>query len=124
MHHSTTHRIEKKTLFSGLSDAQMYQTFRILAKTQNSSATYEKWVTNIAPELIDPSIETYKGINLSDTVQREDILFPLFRFNMDFIDFFLSNAVFPREAKSFEKKLICTSWDLCRQVSVKLNTSK
>ncbi|XP_031621557.1 uncharacterized protein LOC116339677 [Contarinia nasturtii] len=101
--------------YSGLSDVQMYETFRILAKTQNASAVYEKWITNIASQLIDSSIETYSGINLSDPVQREGILFPLFRFNMDFIDFFLSNVVFPREAKSFENKLICTAWDLVNE---------
>lgn len=102
-------------LLLGLTNSQMFQTFRILAKTQNASAVYEKWITNIAPELIDPSIETYSGINLSDPFQREEILFPLFRFNMDIIDFFLSNVVFPREAKSFESKLICTAWDLCSE---------
>lgn len=93
----------------------MLKTFRILAKTQNSAAVYEKWTTSITTKLIDPSIESYSGVNLSDPFQREEILFPLFRFNMDIIDFFLSQVVFPREAKSFENKLICTAWDLCSE---------
>ncbi|XP_055306475.1 uncharacterized protein LOC129570781 [Sitodiplosis mosellana] len=101
--------------YSGLSDEQMFQAFRILAKTQNAAAVYEKWITSITPKLIEPSIESYSGLNLSDPFQREEILFPLFRFNMDIIDFYLSHVVFPREAKSFENKLISTAWDLCSE---------
>lgn len=86
-----------------------------MAKTQNAAAVYEKWITSIARELIDPSIESYSGVNLSDPFQREELLFPLLRFNMHIIDFFLSHVVFPREAKSFENKLICTAWDLCSE---------
>lgn len=29
------------------------------------------------------------------------------------IDFWLDHAVFPRKAKLFDTKLICTPWDLC-----------
>lgn len=34
---------------------------------------------------------------------------------MDVIDFWLIIFVFPSEAKSFEKKLMCTAWDLCNE---------
>lgn len=52
-------------------------------------------------------------MNLDDSDQRDGQLFPLLRFNMDVIDFWLSNVVFPHELKIFEKKLMCTAWDLC-----------
>lgn len=55
----------------------------------------------------------YSGINLEDPTQRDEKLFPLLRHNMQVIDFWLSRLVFPREAKTFEKKFICTAWDLC-----------
>lgn len=32
---------------------------------------------------------------------------------MHVIDFYLSKVVYPREAKVFVKKLMCTTWDLC-----------
>lgn len=35
------------------------------------------------------------------------------RHNMNAIDFWLSNVVYVHEAKIFEKKLMCTAWDLC-----------
>lgn len=97
----------------GLNNEQLHELFRLLRTKEDAAATYEKWITNISPKLIDVSIATYSGVNLSDPFQREQILFPLFRFNMNIIDFYLSNIVFPREAKTFENKLICTAWDLC-----------
>lgn len=89
------------------------QTFRILAKKPNAIAIYGKWIDSIAPALIDPTIQIYSSINLSDKHQRDSVLFPLFKYNMHIIDFWLSNVVFLHEAISFESKLMCTAWDLC-----------
>lgn len=52
---------------------------------------------------------------MENPVQRNDKLFPLLRYNMYVIDFWLSTDVFPREAKTFEKKLKCTAFDLCSE---------
>lgn len=102
-------------MFTGLSDAQLYQVFKTLCATQNANETYEYWIRNIPPDMIDPSIETHSGVNLSDPHQRDHLLFPLFRFNMYVIDFWLSKVVFPHEAKTFEDKLMSTAWDLCSE---------
>lgn len=74
---------------------------------------YENWIQSISPELIDISIKSYSAVNLDDAYQRDNLLFPLLRFNMHVIDFWLSKVVFSHEAKCFEKKLMCTAWDLC-----------
>lgn len=73
---------------------------------------YENWIQSISPELKDASIETYSRVNLDDAYQFDNLLFPLLRYNMHVIDFWLSKVVFSHEAKSFEKKLMCTAWDL------------
>lgn len=99
-------------LLSGLTDTQLHGVFQILSSLQNPEEIYENWITSIPAALLEPSIKTYSGINLSDPNQRDQLLFPLLRFNMHVIDFWLSSEVFPREAKTFEKKLICTAWDL------------
>ena len=39
-------------------------------------------------------------------------LLPLFSWNKATIDFYLSRVVFPKEAKEFPKKLVCSGWDL------------
>lgn len=83
----------------------------------NASVIYESWLqskfAHISPTLIDPSISKYSGVNLDDPNQRDRLLFPLLRHNMNAIDFWLSNTVYPSEAKIFEEKLMCTTWDLC-----------
>lgn len=87
--------------------------FNILENTSDPSSEYEKWIQSICPELVEPSIKLYTGVNLEDPRQRDTILFPLLRFNMHVIDFWLANVVFPHEMKIFEHKLTCTAWDLC-----------
>lgn len=101
---------------SGLTDGQLTKVFSILEHEQNAEATYGKWIENVeknSPDLIDPSISTYSGVNLEDSNQRDTILFPLLRFNMHVIDFWLSHIVFKHEMKIFENKVLCTAWDLC-----------
>lgn len=88
--------------------------FEALKKEPGASQIYEKWIESIATELRDPSIETYSGVNLDDKNQRDCLLFPLLRHNTLVIDFWLSKCVFPIEAKTFDKKLMCSAWDLCR----------
>lgn len=103
----------------GLNDEQLVKVFGILSNTPNSKAIYDKWIDGIDTQLIySPLLQEYKinkytGINLDDPNQRDNVLFPLLRYNMSVIDFWLSNAVFTRELKIFEKKLTCTPWDLC-----------
>lgn len=90
----------------------MRQLFELLATKQNAKSTYEKWIQSISTKLISRTIRSYTGINIDDTNQR-NLLFPLLRFNMHVIDFWLENFVYPYEAKIFEQKLMCTTWDLC-----------
>lgn len=93
----------------------MYRVFEALKTNQNASGVYEKWINSIPGVLIEDSIRAYSGVNLSDPNQRDEILFPLLRYNMHVIDYWLSIDVYPREAKTFEKKLMCTAWDLCNE---------
>lgn len=87
----------------------------MLSTNQNPVEIYEQWINSVPTELVDVSIKSYTGVNLKDPKQRDEHLFPLLRFNMHVIDYWLSNAVFPREAKTFEKKLTCTAWDLASE---------
>lgn len=98
---------------SGLTDQQLHRVFEALKTNQNAAGVYEKWIHTIPDVLIDDSIGAYPRVNLSDPNQRDEILFPLLRYNMHVIDYWLSIDVYPREAKTFEKKLMCTAWDLC-----------
>lgn len=87
----------------------------MLPTTQNADEIYGKWIQSIPTRLIDSSIRLFTSVNLSDPYHRDELIFPLFRFNMHVIDFWLSKVVFPHEAKIFEDKLISTAWDLCSE---------
>lgn len=100
--------------YSGLTDEQLSNCFETLSKFSNSDDKYKEWIADIPSHRVDKSIRTYSGINLSDSNQRL-LLFTLLRYNMNVIDFWLSNVVFPREAKQFNGKMMCTAWDLCSE---------
>lgn len=100
------------SLYPGLSETQLHEVFKILEQQQNSGEIYEGWIRSVSHQLVDESIQSYTGVNLSDPKQRNELVFPLFKHNMYVIDYWLSNLVFPREAKTFEHKLMCTAWDL------------
>lgn len=87
--------------------------FSILEDSPDKANIYSKWINSIPKNRVDSSIVSYNGINLDDPEQRDGILFPLFRRNMNVIDFWLSNVVYPQELKVFKRKLMCTAWDLC-----------
>lgn len=91
----------------------MFRIFQLLETYQNAAKIYEIWINSINEALVDPAIRNYSSVNLSDSTQRDHLLFPLLRFNMYVIDFWLSNEVYPLEAKMFGKKLMCSPWDLC-----------
>lgn len=93
----------------------MYEVFAVLENQLDARSIYESWIRKMPSHLVDRTIRQYAGINLSEPKQRNELIFPLFRYNMYVIDFWLSHVVFPREAKTFEKKLMCTAWDLCSE---------
>lgn len=89
--------------------------FEILSKAPDPGSIYDKWIEGIDKQLINsnPSVESFESVNLEDAHQRDTTLFPLLRYNMSVIDFWLSEVVFRREMKVFEERLTCTAWDLC-----------
>lgn len=116
-HSKLTVFIKTQTFSSqkGLTDDQLRQVFDTLEIKQNSDEIYEDWIGSMPNELVDISIKSYSGINLTDPKQRDELLFPALRYNMRVINYWLSNVIFPREARVFERKLMCTSWDLCTE---------
>lgn len=100
----------------------MLDVFKILENTIDASDIYGNWIKSISTLPDDSPIKLYAKVNLDNPEQRDAVLFPLLRKNMHVIDFWLSNVVFPREMKMFDKKLTCTAWDLCSERIEKLVT--
>lgn len=108
--------------YSGLSDLQLHETFKALLLNQNCNEIYDEWVRFVPVDDVPESIRKLNGVNLVDSKQRDVHLFPILRNNMYVIDFWLASCIFPREAKTFAGKMMCTSWDLCPEKLKKLST--
>ncbi|XP_037034763.1 uncharacterized protein LOC119073424 [Bradysia coprophila] len=102
--------------YSGLTDVQLLNCFDTLTKLSNGDEKYKEWISCMPAQRVHKSVRNYGGVNLSDATQRT-MLFTLLRYNMNVIDFWLANTVFPREAKIFDMKMMCTAWDLCSEES-------
>ena len=98
---------------SGLNEGQLKDTFNYLIHKNKALANtvYNEWVSNCDHEDV---IKALDGINLDDHDLFERNIYPVFRFHMDVINFWLTKLVFPSQAKQFPMKLTSTSWDLCR----------
>lgn len=99
--------------YSGLTDVELGDIFERLKREENPAEIYEHWINKVPADLVPETIKSYSGVNLSDVDQRVNDLYPLLRWNMYVIDYWLSYAVYPREATIFANKLMCTAWDLC-----------
>ena len=73
----------------------------------------KRWVT--ACQQVPQFLQEIVGVNSEDEGQFHTYLVPLFSKNYAVINFYLSNVVFPREAKQFPKRLAASAWDLAEE---------
>ena len=101
---------------SGLSSDRLEQTFQLMNSLHphEASVEYAVWVQHLLQcgVEVDKSIRTFAGVNFSDRLQRERLVYPLMKMNRRCIDFYLNSMVFPVESKQFEMKLVATPQDL------------
>ncbi|KAF8526592.1 hypothetical protein BU17DRAFT_62083 [Hysterangium stoloniferum] len=100
--------------YGGLTNSQLETTFKHLFKTDNPEVRYQSWVKSREND-IPKALHTLRGLNLEDPDLRNNKIFPALRLNKAVIDFYLSEYVFPREAKEFPKKLTTNAWDLAKE---------
>lgn len=95
--------------YTGLTDAQITDIFKLLDAESDPSAEYHTWhtLTEMAEEL-----RNLKCVNLDDMDLCSQRLFPHLRYNKCVIDFYLSKVVFPKEAVEFPYKLATSAWDI------------
>ncbi|KAF3308478.1 hypothetical protein TWF173_001179 [Orbilia oligospora] len=99
--------------YGGLRNEDLQACFDLLDKTDNPDLTYEHWIKCYSD--VPPNLSKLRGINFLDKEQVEGEVFPFFRYNKCVVDFFLSEIIFPREAKGFSHKLSTNAWDLAEQ---------
>jgi len=87
--------------------------FTLLAKLDDPEIEYDYWVglgNDLPAELC-----YFKGVNTQDKNQVNRFLVPLFSRNKRVVDFYLSQVVFPRDAREFPSKLPTSAWDLVEE---------
>jgi hypothetical protein len=100
--------------YGGLTDDQLDTTFHRLLTTDDQDLRYEDWIKGALVD-IPENLRSLRGLNLDDTEQKHGFVFPLLRYNKAVVDFYLSECVFPKEAKEFEHKLTTNAWDLANE---------
>lgn len=99
--------------YAGLTSTQLRQCFELLYKLDNPPLEYASWARQ--GHQIPDSLQRLSGVNPDDAQQFTRMIAPLFANNAAVADFFLSQVVFPKEAKEFPYKLATSSWDLCER---------
>ncbi|KAG9960476.1 hypothetical protein KCU61_g6491, partial [Aureobasidium melanogenum] len=95
--------------YTGLNMAQVEDCFKILLKDTNAQDIYKGWA--LAGNLPE-NLSSLDAINIDDRVFCRESVFPSLQFNLETIDFYLNQVVFPREGKEFAKRLSASGWDI------------
>jgi hypothetical protein len=107
--------------YHGLTAKQVRHCFTLLGKENDPSAQYHDWISNGLTSL-PATLRAITGVNLEDTQTFCGTLYPHLRFQKGIIDFYLSQVVFPKEAKEFPQKLCTSAWDVPSQKDQPLTT--
>ena len=99
--------------YGGLTQDQLMVCFERLLQQDDPTQEYEIWIRDLLE--VPGGLCHISGINIESPEQWRDLLVPMFSHNKATVDFYLSQVVFPREAKEFSFKLSCSSWDLAEK---------
>ena len=95
--------------YSGLTFPQFSQSMSHLLKFDEPAQEYDLWMRDIGR--FPDSLRSWRSINVDDGVQLSQ-LWNLLRYQMVVVNFFLNHFVFPRFAKTFQRKLVSSGWDI------------
>ena len=101
--------------YTGLSEEQLRISFEMLLDQDDPSTEYALWIMEYDRESVPDSLQKLVEINLRSSELWDRIIRPLFAWNQATMDFYLSQAVFPKEAKEFPCKFSGSSWDLAEK---------
>ncbi|KAL9002774.1 MAG: hypothetical protein Q9188_004316 [Gyalolechia gomerana] len=94
---------------TGLSFDQFLQSLRLLLKSDEPVREFESWTSEA--EGFPQYLRSWDSINIDDKTQCS-ALWDHLRLQMAVINFFLNHFVFPRHAKTFDRKLASSGWDI------------
>lgn len=95
--------------YSGLTFDHFKQALTQLLKSDEPVREFESWIHDV-PSFPD-SLRSWNSINIEDESQCKQ-LWALLCQQVKVINFFLNRFVFPRYARTFERKLVSSGWDI------------
>ncbi|KAL0478346.1 keratin type II [Acrasis kona] len=98
--------------YSGISYQQIEECFKILDGSYNRDQEYIRWMSS-SNKTVPSSISSFDSINPLDHDQRNLVIEYMSK-NTAVINYWLSHAVFRKESKQFEKKIVTSGWDLAK----------
>jgi len=101
--------------YSGLTLPQFTQTLNQLLKADEPAREFESWIRDVRS--FPNSLRSWNSINIEDESQCNQ-LWVLLCQQIRVINFFLNRFVFPRHARTFERKLVSSGWDIATGRSV------
>lgn len=93
--------------YNGLGILQLRQSLEHVLKSDDPSSEYDRWSSRSLPD----ALREWNAINVDDENQLGEI-WQHVRYNMNVVDYFLNNFVFPKHAKQFRMKLQASGWDI------------
>ncbi|KAF2836054.1 hypothetical protein M501DRAFT_1026273 [Patellaria atrata CBS 101060] len=96
--------------YHGLTNSQIFQCFEQLQKERTGSDVYASWAKSA--QGLPARFMNLRSINLGDNITCCRDVFPHLKYNKKVCDYFMDKIVFPKEAKTFHKKLGASSWDI------------
>ena len=98
--------------YGGLSDTQLRVAFEKLLGSDHAREEYEGWVQDVTD--LPSAFRQLTSINLSDSAQTSNLVFPSLRRAKSVVDFYLSHVVFPTASKEFPHKLSASGWNIAK----------
>lgn len=96
--------------YSGLTDAQIRQSFSILFEGRDAADEYRDWFSRC--EQFPSSLQHFDNVNLEDEEFCTHRLFPMLRHSQGLINFYLRRVVFATFATEHTKRVTASAWDL------------
>jgi len=101
--------------YSGLTLPQFKQTLNQLLKSDEPAREFESWMHDV--RYCPDSLRSWNSINIEDESQCNQ-LWVLLCQQIRVSNFFLNRFVFPRHARTFERKLVSSGWDIAMASTV------
>eukprot|EP00048_Salpingoeca_helianthica_P012705 m.186464 g.186464 ORF g.186464 m.186464 type:complete len:3511 (+) comp15410_c1_seq4:293-10825(+) len=102
--------------WTGLTDDNIDMLLHTLSTEAAKDSIFEQWIneTTEFPPGYPVGLKRFSGLDLDDKSTLIQYIYPLLRFHVCAINYFLDQEVLPKQVKEFEYKILANAWSLVR----------